>query len=184
MKIPPLRDWKICRLVYYYQCFWAACCSPLSDYAFALITEANKLLSLHCIIFQKILIFISTTVRNSYVEYMQIPICTCLYTFRDTQLPSFKPCPPTTVLSPDITYHLFREAVNIPVIASLSGPWSTTWMQLQTRMQINNLFLLAGHTVRFFYPCNHKPEQVQSYEVLHIIKQYLHWPRLLQVIFC
>jgi hypothetical protein len=113
----------------------------------------------------------------------QIPICTCLYTFRHTQLPSFKPCPPNTVLSPDITYHLFREAVNIPVIASLSGPWSTTWMQLQTRMQIN-LFLLAGHTVRFFSPCTHKTEQVQSYQVLHIIKQYLHWPRLLQVIFC
>ena len=54
--------------------------------------------------------------------------------------------------SSDITHHLFREAVHIPVIANLSGSWSITWMQLQTWIQINNLFLhvLAGHTVRFF----------------------------------
>jgi len=44
------------------------------------------------------------------------------YTHSETQLPSFKPCPSTTVLSPDITHHLFREAVNIPVIVSLPGP--------------------------------------------------------------
>jgi len=140
--------------------------------------------NLHCTIFQKIWIFISTTVWNSNVAYMQIPICTWLYIFRYTQLLSFQPCSSTTVLSPDITHHLFREAVNIPVTASLSDPWSTTWMQLQTWMQINNLFLLAGHTVWFFYPCTHKTGQVQIYQVLHVIKQYLHWPRFLQVIFC
>lgn len=92
------------------------------------------------------------------------------YTFRDTTTS-------TTVLSPDITHHLLREAVNIPVIVSLPGPWSTT------RMQINNLFLLAGHRVWVFYPCNHGTGQVHIYQVLHIIKQYLHWPRFLQVIF-
>jgi len=51
------------------------------------------------------------------------------YTHLETQLPSFKTCPSTTELSPDIiVHHLFREAVSIPVITSLSGPWSTTWI--------------------------------------------------------
>jgi hypothetical protein len=185
MKIPPLTDWKLLYIGILVPVFLSSLqlLTIRVGICFNYRSKQTPLtcwylhINLHCNIFQKIWIFISTTVWNSNVAYMQIAICTWLYIFRYTQLLSFKPCSSTTVLSPDITHHLLREAVNIPVIASLSVPWSTTWMQ------INNLFLTAGLTAWFFYPCTHETGQVQIYQVLHIIKQYLHWPRFLQVIF-
>jgi hypothetical protein len=69
-------------------------------------------MNLHCIIFQNIWIFISTIWENQMLHTCKYPHVHD-YTLSETRnYQAFNLVP--LLLCPDITYHLFREAANIP----------------------------------------------------------------------